>query len=63
MSDNKIYECPFVYWEETDYDVFSGHSSYIPICKNQCNKDQQCYTYKCKFCKYRQNEEKQNSIA
>ena len=27
-SNSKHYECPYVEWEETDYDIQTGHSSY-----------------------------------
>lgn len=56
------YECPFVYWEETDYDVLSGHSSYEPVCTKECNKGKHCYKYNYTWCKYRYLDDIGNRI-
>ena len=55
MSD---YECPFLKWEETDYDIISGHSSYEPVCTSKCNDGEHCYKQGFGYCKYRQEESK-----
>ena len=52
------YECPFVYWKETDYDVLSGHSSYEPVCTKECNIGKHCYKYNYTWCKYRYLDDK-----
>ena len=49
-----MYQCQYVYWKETDYDVISGHSSYEPIC-SLTNK--YCYWYNARFCKYRKEND------
>ena len=52
-SNAKRPECPYVEWEETDYDIQTGHSSYRPICTKQSNVGKHCYSYCGRFCKYR----------
>lgn len=61
-------ECSYVYWEETDYDIISGHSDYKPVCTQPSNKGERCYSYWRKYCKHRQyletkREEKRSSKA
>lgn len=51
-----MYQCQYVYWKETDYDVMSGHSSYKPIC-SLTNK--YYYWYNARFCKCR----KENALS
>ena len=50
------YECPFVRWEETDYDVVSGHSCYEPVCTKVGSIKERCYRYFLKYCKLRQGD-------
>lgn len=52
MNNISNYNCPFVEWKEVDYDVFSGHSSYEPVCTIECNEGKHCYKYYSKYCNF-----------
>ena len=47
-------------WEETDYDVVSGHSYYEPICTKDGMMNARCYQYMSKYCKIREVDDEQN---
>lgn len=58
MNGIEKYQCPYLSWEETDYDILSGHSYYQSVCTNEGNKGERCYNYYLRRCKYiKENEQ------